>query len=36
MPESGQPIFKRLDDIRIPADLLTRPAARCRWRRSAC
>ncbi len=25
MPESGKPIFRDLDDIRIPADLLTRP-----------
>jgi [methyl-Co(III) methanol-specific corrinoid protein]:coenzyme M methyltransferase len=25
MPESGKPIFRGLDDIRIPADLLTRP-----------
>ncbi len=25
MPESGKPIFHQLDDIRIPADLLTRP-----------
>jgi [methyl-Co(III) methanol-specific corrinoid protein]:coenzyme M methyltransferase len=26
MPESGPPLFKRSDDIRIPGDLLTRPA----------
>ncbi len=25
MPESGKPIFRNLDDIRIPADLLQRP-----------
>ncbi len=25
MPESGKPIFQQVDDIRIPADLLTRP-----------
>jgi [methyl-Co(III) methanol-specific corrinoid protein]:coenzyme M methyltransferase len=25
MPESGKPIFQQADDIRIPADLLTRP-----------
>jgi MtaA/CmuA family methyltransferase len=28
MPESGKPIFKSYDDIRIPADLLSRPGCR--------
>lgn len=28
MPESGKPIFKDLDDIRIPADLLDQPGCR--------
>jgi [methyl-Co(III) methanol-specific corrinoid protein]:coenzyme M methyltransferase len=28
MPESGKPIFKDFDDIRIPADLLDRPGCR--------
>jgi [methyl-Co(III) methanol-specific corrinoid protein]:coenzyme M methyltransferase len=28
MPESGKPIFRDLDDIRIPPDLLARPACR--------
>ncbi len=28
MPESGKPIFKDVDDIRIPPDLLARPGCR--------
>jgi len=36
MPESGTPIFKSYDDIRIPPDLLNRPGCRVPSRRSIC